>query len=110
MQTWSSQLHKGLVDLWLLGHLAQGQSYGYQLGQILFENGGITLSSGTTYRTLAKFRKAGWVRAHRGDSPLGPGRQYYQLTAQGRQRLRTLTLMWRHAMRVTDKALGARSA
>ena len=107
MQRWMTQVRKGLVELWLMGHLAQGQSYGYQLGQLLFENGAQEFSAGTIYRILARFRREGWVAVHRGYSPLGPRRRYYRLTPAGAQRLKQMTLYWRAMARATEKALKA---
>ena len=108
MQIWTTQVRKGLVELWLMGHLAQGQSYGYQLGQLLFENGAQELPAGTIYPILARFRREGWVTVHRGDSPLGPSRRYYRLTRAGVQRLKRMTFYWRQMARTTEKALKAK--
>ncbi len=49
VQEWTMQVRKGLIELWLMGHLAQGQSYGYQLGQLMFEDGGQGVRWGTIY-------------------------------------------------------------
>ena len=107
MNTWMMQLRKGLIELWLMGHLGQGQTYGYQLGQLLFENGGQEVARATIYPILAKFRREGWVAVHRSYSPLGPRRQYYRLTPAGGQRLKQMTAQWREMARITEKTLKA---
>jgi PadR family transcriptional regulator PadR len=94
-----------LIELWLMGHLAQGQSYGYQLQELLFENSGQKIPAGTIYPVLARFRRAGWVDVHDNYSPLGPRRQYYRLTSAGTQRLRTMAHQWQAMVRTTEKAL-----
>jgi PadR family transcriptional regulator, regulatory protein PadR len=99
------QVRKGLIELWLMAHLAQGQSYGYQLGQLMFENGGEGIRWGTIYPVLAKFRREGWVTVHQGYSPLGPRRNYYRLSAAGERKLQQMTLSWRRIARVTERVL-----
>ena len=47
MQEWTMQVRKGLIELWLMAHLAQGRSYGYQLGQLMLEGGGEGVRWGT---------------------------------------------------------------
>ncbi len=105
MQDWVMQVRKGLIELWLMGHLAQGQSYGYQLGQLMFEEGGQGVRWGTIYPILARFRREGWVTVHKGYSPLGPFRHYYQLSPAGERRLKQMTLAWRKLARDTEKTL-----
>lgn len=105
MQTWVTQARKGLIELWLMGNLAQGQSYGYQLQELLFENSGQKIPAGTIYPVLARFRRAGWVAVHDNYSPLGPRRQYYRLTPAGTQRLRTMARQWQKLVRATEKVL-----
>lgn len=105
MQTWVTQARKGLIELWLMGNLAQGQSYGYQLQELLFENSRQKIPAGTIYPVLARFRRAGWVAVHDNYSPLGPRRQYYRLTPAGTQRLRTMARQWQALVRATEKVL-----
>jgi len=109
VQTWMTQARKGLVELWILGHLAQGQSYGYQLQELLFENSGQKIPLRTIYPILARFRRAGWVAAHDNYSPLGPHRQYYRLTAAGTQRLKTMARQWQTIVRATEKSLKSKA-
>ncbi len=108
MQIWVTQARKGLIELWLMGHLAQGQSYGYQLQELLFGNGQ-KVPAGTIYPILARFRRAGWVVVHDNYSPLGPHRQYYRLTSAGMQRFKTMVREWESLERTTKKALKPRA-
>ena len=108
MQEWTMQVRKGLIELWLMAHLAQGQSYGYQLGQLMFEGGGEGIRWGTIYTILARFRRQGWLTVHKGYSPLGPRRHYYRLSSTGERRLKQMTLSWRKLAHLTEKALKAR--
>ena len=110
MQTWVTQARKGLIELWLMGHLAQGQSYGYQLQELVFENSGQKVPAGTIYPILARLRRAGWVAVHDNYSPLGPRRRYYCLSSKGAQRLRQMKRYWQSMVRATGKSFGAKNS
>ena len=109
MQTWATQVRKGLIELWILGHIAQGQSYGYQLQELLFENGGQRVPGPTIYRVLERFRREGWITVHDGYSPLGPRRRYCRVSAKGAQRLKQMKHSWQALARATEKAFGAKA-
>ena len=104
MDTWATQIRKGLIELWILGHLSQGQSYAYQLRELLFENGQI-IPRGTVTRVLARLQREGWITVHDGYSPLGPRRQYCQLSPKGADRLRQMRQQWQALARATEKSL-----
>jgi PadR family transcriptional regulator PadR len=108
VQAWATQVRKGLIELWMLGHLSQGQSYGYQLRELLFENGGQKVHGATIYVILARFRRQGWITVHGGYSPLGPRRRYYRLSPKGAQRLRQMKRYWQSMERATEKSFGAK--
>jgi PadR family transcriptional regulator PadR len=101
-------MRKGLIELWMLGHLSQGQSYGYQLRELLFENGGQKVAGATVYKVLARFRREGWISAHDGYSPLGPHRRYYRLSSKGAQRLRQMKRCWQAMASATEKSFGSK--
>ena len=104
METWATQIRKGLTELWILGHLSQGQSYGYQLRELLFEKGQI-VTRGTVCRVLSRFQREGWITVHDGYSPLGPRRQYCQLSPKGADRLRQMKQQWQSLVCATEKSL-----
>ncbi len=106
MESWATQIRKGLIELWILGHLSQGQSYGYQLRELLFENGGHKVPGPTVCRVLARLQREGWITVHDGYSPLGPRRQYCRLTTKGTERLRLMKHQWQTLARATEKSLG----
>jgi PadR family transcriptional regulator PadR len=110
VQAWATQVRKGLIELWLLGHLSQGQSYGYQLRELLFESGGQKVPGATVYLILARFRREGWITVHGGYSPLGPRRLYYRLSRKGAQRLRQMRRYWQAIVRATRKSFGAKNS
>lgn len=92
---WTSQIRKGVVELAVLGLLAGERRYGSQLVDDLAAHPALAISAGTAYPLLARLRKAGLVDSHWEESPLGPPRKYYLLTAEGRRALETMTGAWR---------------
>ena len=110
MQTWATQVRKGLIELRMLGHLSQGQSYGYQLRELLFENGRQKVPGATVYLILGRFRREGWITVHDGYSPLGPRRRYYRISPKGAQRFRQMKRYWQSMVRATEKSLGAKNS
>jgi DNA-binding PadR family transcriptional regulator len=105
METWATQIRKGLIEPWILGHLSQCQSDGYQLRELLFENGGQKVPGPTICRVLARFQREGWITVHDGSSPLGPRRQYCRLPPEGTARLGQMKHQWRALARATEKSL-----
>lgn len=55
---------------------------------------GLAISAGTVYPLLARLRKGGLVEAHWEESPVGPPRKFYSLTARGEQVLASMTSAW----------------
>jgi PadR family transcriptional regulator PadR len=108
VQAWATQVRKGLIELWILGRLSQGQSYGYQLREFLFEDGGQKVPGATVCRVLTRFQREGWITVHDGYSPLGPRRRYCRLSPKGAQRLRQMKRHWQALARATEKSLEAK--
>ena len=89
-----SQLRKGAVELIVLGLLNSSPSYGGQLLERLEQEAHVEVSSGTLYPLLSRLRKAGVVATSWEESPVGPPRKIYKLTASGRRRLDQMKLEW----------------
>ena len=84
---WTVQLRKGLLELCVLSAVGAGERYGYELVRALVEARGLEISEGSIYPLLSRMRKQGWVATRLEESPDGPARKYYRLTATGRARL-----------------------
>ncbi len=84
---WTVQLRKGLLELCVLSAIGAGERYGYELVRALVEARGLEISEGSIYPLLSRMRKQGWVATRLEESPDGPARKYYRLTATGRARL-----------------------
>lgn len=89
--SWGSQLRKGVLELAVLGLLAQRPRYGSSLVDDLAGRPGLAISGGTLYPLLARLATGGSVSTTWRESPLGPPRKYYTLTEVGRRRLGAMT-------------------
>lgn len=92
---WISQIRKGVVDICVLGLLADGEMYGSEIVARLSDNPALAISAGTVYPLLARLRKAGLVASVWRESPVGPPRKYYSLTERGHAELAEMARAWR---------------
>ena len=101
MQTWMSQVKKGVIEFWLMAALGRGEKYGYELFQQLPGQAG----KGALYSILTRLEREGHVSVRTGASPAGPPRRYYRLTPKGAARLKKMTAYWRELQQVSEKIL-----
>ena len=94
MRTWVSQLRKGVVELCVVGALADGEAYGYQILQRLRKAERLAITESTVYPILVRLAKEGLVEVRVAPSPAGPPRRYYRLTTSGRGRLEEMRRHW----------------
>lgn len=104
-----SQLRRGVLGYCVLALLQGGPRYGFDIVRSLSEAGMVT-SEGTIYPLLARLRREGAVASEWQESPSGPPRRYYRLTAAGVASLRTFADEWASFSRGVDRLLeeGAR--
>jgi PadR family transcriptional regulator, regulatory protein PadR len=86
---------RGVLDLSLLGLLAAGEAYGYELARALEQSGIGAVPGGSLYPALLRLEKAGHLRAEWRAGDGGPGRKYYALTTAGRRALDRDARAWR---------------
>lgn len=91
---WTSQLRRGVLELCILQGLRHAPSYGYEIVTTLAELGPLAANENTVYPLLRRLKADGVLETFLGESPSGPPRQYYRLTADGRKRLAALTKEW----------------
>lgn len=82
---WTVQVRKGMLELCILDALAERERYGYELVKLLTEIPGLVVSEGTLYPILSRLRQQQLVSTRLEESPEGPARKYYALTAEGRK-------------------------
>ncbi|PRB07691.1 PadR family transcriptional regulator [Microbacterium sp. MYb64] len=88
-----AQMRKGVVEYCVLGLLARGPMYGWELSERLIAEG-LIASIGTLYPLLSRLRQSGWVRTFERPSASGPVRRYYELTDRGVQQLAQFRASW----------------
>lgn len=82
-----AQLMKGILEGCVLGLIARGETYGYEILARLEQYGFEELGEGTLYPVLTRLDKNGYIQCRKAKSPLGPVRKYYSITDSGRERL-----------------------
>lgn len=83
----NTQLMKGVLEGCVLGIIARGETYGYEILGVLADAGFEDLGEGTLYPVLTRLDKNGLIACRKAKSPLGPVRKYYSVTEQGRLEL-----------------------
>ena len=99
-----------MLDLSLLGLLAGGEAYGYELARSLEESGIGAVPGGSLYPALLRLEKAGHLRSEWRAGDGGPGRKYYALTAAGRRALERDARAWRGFAASLGEVLDAAAA
>ncbi|MFD5557443.1 PadR family transcriptional regulator [Streptomyces sp. NPDC127068] len=89
-----SQLRKGVLEYCVLAQLREGPRYGVELLDGLSSVKVMTTSQGTIYPLLTRLRRDRSVDTFLRESPSGPARRYYTLTATGRAALAEFTASW----------------
>lgn len=102
-----SHLRRGALEYCVLSLLAGRERYGLDIARELTTNGVLMSSEGTLYPLLARLRKAGWVSTSWQESPEGPPRRYYSLTAAGATALEEFRRAWKVFRDAVDAALGS---
>lgn len=95
MGRWETQLRKGLAELAILAAISHGETYGYRIVEQLRMLEGFELTESTVYPVLTRLARDGFLAVRAEQSPSGPTRRYYRLTATGESRLRQLAESWR---------------
>lgn len=85
-------LNAPVLDFLVLSVIDQGDTYGYQISQILKPVS--NAKDSTLYPVLRRLQENGWVRAY--DQPYqGRNRRYYHITEAGHRRREELSEEWR---------------
>ena len=99
----------GLLELCLLGLLAEQRDYGLSLAGRLETAGLGSVPGGTLYPALLRLETTGLVRVKREPSTTGPPRKYFELTKEGRRALDDLRGEWREFSQSINVVLGGRA-
>ena len=90
-------LLQGSLDLLVLGALSSGPTHGYGVATLVRERsaGALTVEDAALYQALHRLERKGLIASEWGVSDNNRRARFYQLTSEGRKRLRTEAATWR---------------
>ena len=103
-------LLQGSLDLLVLGALASGPTHGYGVATLVRERsaGALQVEDAALYQALHRLERKGLVAAEWGISDNNRRARFYELTRDGRKRLRSDAANWhRYAQAVSAVLDGA---
>jgi PadR family transcriptional regulator PadR len=110
VDTRSTQLLKGTLDMCLLATIAQRSCYGYEMVQQLAQQGLDLVSEGSIYPLLSRLQQHGYIEGYLVASHDGPNRKYYRLLPAGAKQLEQWQVEWEAFAQAVEHILkGARS-
>lgn len=93
-ENWVTQLRKGMLEFCVLNAIRAGVSYGYEIVGRLGNVDSLIITEGTIYPILSRLKREDFVRTEIEESPGGPPRKIYRLTAKGRTQLEQMDRYW----------------
>ena len=102
-----SQMRRGALEYCVLALLRKDERYALELIQELARSDGMVTSEGTIYPLLSRLRRERLVDTTWRESPSGPPRRYYRLTAAGQRALDRFAEQWRAFANAVDHILEA---
>lgn len=100
-----SQLLRGILEGCVLGIIAKGETYGYQILAELEKNGFENLFEGTLYPVITRLEKKSLISCRKEKSPYGPIRKYYSITDRGIQTLFEFKESYQRIVSAAEKTL-----
>ncbi len=100
-----AQLMKGILEGCVLGIIARGETYGYEILAQLDAVGFKDLGEGTLYPVLTRLNKKEYIFCRKTKSPLGPIRKYYTITVPGKAYLEDFKKSYRKITASADQVL-----
>jgi PadR family transcriptional regulator PadR len=105
MDTRSTQLLKGTLDMCLLATLARQPCYGYEMVQQLARQGLDLVSEGSIYPLLSRLQHHGYIEGYWVPSTDGPKRKYYRLLPAGAKQLEQWQAEWETFAQAVEQIL-----
>jgi transcriptional regulator len=102
-------LLQGTLDVLILKSLSWGPRHGHAVARLIRTStgGAFEVLDGSLYAALHRMEERGWVAAEWGLSDKGKRAKFYQLTAAGRQQLKSETATWQRYSVAVAKLLTA---
>lgn len=92
----------------ILSLLAQGESYGYALIQVVKRLSGdkIAWTDGMLYPVLHRMEREGWIHSRWGEAESGRKRKYYSIKKDGKKALNNQREQWVTVSKVFQRLWG----
>jgi PadR family transcriptional regulator, regulatory protein PadR len=105
-------LLRGTLDVLILRTLQPGALHGYAVAARIEERteGVLQIEDGALYQSLHRLEERGLVESEWGHADSGKRAKFYQLTREGRQRLRQETASWARYAEAVSKVLSPEGA
>lgn len=100
-----AQLRRGVLEYCVMALLRGDERYAFDLVRELAGMDGMVISEGTIYPMLSRLRRDGLVETTWRESPTGPPRRYYRLSAGGRKALRGFQHEWSNFRDAVDRLI-----
>ena len=96
METKTTQLLRGTLDVIVLKTLAGRELHGYAIAARIAEQSGgaLGIEDGALYQSLHRMEERGWVESAWGHADTGKRAKFYRLTGPGRRQLQAETASW----------------
>lgn len=109
MSDQSLTLLKGTLDLLVLKTVSWGPMHGYGISRWIRERTGeaFRIEEGAMYPALRRLEKKGWLAAEWGETDTGREAKFYELTDEGRTRLRVEARDWGRYVEAMAQVLNA---
>jgi PadR family transcriptional regulator len=107
-----TDLMQGTLDMLVLRTLRGGQLHGYAVANKIQaqSEGFLQVEEGSLYPALHRMEKRGWITAEWGLSENKRRAKYYELTAAGRDQLKTKAKTWNMLVEAISGVMGTRTA
>ncbi len=89
-----TQVRRGTLEFCVLALLEDREEYAFELVRALGAVEALATSEGTIYPLLSRLRRDGLVTTTWQESPSGPPRRYYRISAAGRRALAAFRVEW----------------
>lgn len=105
----SMELLQGTLEMLILQALAQGSRHGYGVMRWIRDTSdeALGIEEGALYPALHRLEERGLVSSEWGTSENNRRAKYYELTAEGERRLRSVTTSWSRYVEAVAKILQA---
>lgn len=107
-----TELLQGTLDMLVLRTLRSGPLHGYAIANRIQEQseGFLQVEEGSLYPALHRMERRGWIAAEWGLSETRRKAKFYELTATGRDQLKTKAKTWSRLVEAIAGVMGTRTA